>query len=77
MNNYKLDILGVREVRWNKFGEISTAGGEVNISAGVNQRATIEEAVFSAKAALRLYNEDLKQLRERKLRESLEMAVSR
>jgi hypothetical protein len=26
MNNYKLDILGVSEVRWNQFGEINTAG---------------------------------------------------
>jgi hypothetical protein len=36
-----------------------------HISAAVNQHATIEEAVFSAGAAPRLYNEDLKQLRER------------
>jgi hypothetical protein len=32
------------------------------ISAGVNQHATIEEAMFSVGAALRLYNEDLTQL---------------
>jgi hypothetical protein len=33
-----------------------------HISAAVNQRVTIEEAVFSVGVALRLYNEDLTQL---------------
>jgi hypothetical protein len=33
-----------------------------HISAAVNQHATIEEAVFSAGAAQRLYNQDLRQL---------------
>jgi hypothetical protein len=42
----------------------------------VNQRATIEEAVFSVGAVPRLYNEDLRQL-ELELRESPELAVGR
>jgi hypothetical protein len=33
-----------------------------HISAEVNQHATIEEAVFSVRAATRLYNKDLRQL---------------
>jgi hypothetical protein len=33
-----------------------------HISAAVNQQATIEKAVFSVKAASRLYNENLTQL---------------
>jgi hypothetical protein len=33
-----------------------------HITATVNQHATIEEAVFSTGAALRLYNEDLRQI---------------
>jgi hypothetical protein len=41
----------------------------VNISAAVNQHATIEKALFSMGAAPRLYNEDLRQL-ELELRES-------
>jgi hypothetical protein len=36
-----------------------------HISATVNQHATIEEAVFSVGAAPRLYNEDLRQLRDK------------
>jgi hypothetical protein len=35
------------------------------VSAAVNQHATIKKAVFSVVAALRLYNEDLRQLRDR------------
>jgi hypothetical protein len=31
----------------------------------VNQHATIDEAVFSVASLLRLYNEDLRQLRDR------------
>jgi hypothetical protein len=34
-----------------------------HISSAVNQHATLEEAVFSVRAAPRLYNEDLGQLR--------------
>jgi hypothetical protein len=33
-----------------------------HVSAAVNQHATIEQAMFSAVAAPRLYNDDLKQL---------------
>jgi L-lysine 2,3-aminomutase len=47
-----------------------------HISAAVDQHATIEEAVFSVGAALRLYNEDLRQL-EFELRESPQLAVGR
>jgi hypothetical protein len=35
------------------------------VSAAVNQHATIEKAVFSVVAVLRLYNEELRQLRDR------------
>jgi hypothetical protein len=42
----------------------------------VNQRATIEEAVFSVEAAPKLYNKDLRHL-ELELRESPELAVGR
>jgi predicted RNase H-like nuclease len=35
-----------------------------HISEAVNQHASIEVAVFSVEAAPRLYNEDLRQLRE-------------
>jgi hypothetical protein len=35
------------------------------ISAAVNQHAAIEEAVFSVGAVPRLYNKDLRQLRDR------------
>jgi hypothetical protein len=35
-----------------------------HISAAVNQHSTIEEAVFSVGSAPRLYNEDLRQLRD-------------
>jgi hypothetical protein len=45
-------------------------------SAAVNQHATIEEAVFSAGAALKLHNRDLRQLKL-ELRESLDVAVGR
>jgi hypothetical protein len=38
-----------------------------HISAAVNQFATIEEAVFSVGVTPRLYNEDLRQLRDRTL----------
>jgi hypothetical protein len=47
-----------------------------HISAAVNQQATIEKAVFSVGAVLRLYNEDLRQV-EVELRESPELAVGR
>jgi hypothetical protein len=47
-----------------------------HISAAANQHATIEEAVFSAVAAPRLYNEDLRQL-ELELKESPALAVGR
>jgi hypothetical protein len=46
-----------------------------HISAAVYQHATIEEAMFSLGAALRLYNEDLRQL-ELELRESPELSVA-
>jgi hypothetical protein len=42
----------------------------------VNQQITIEDAVFSVEVALRLYNEDLRQLRDR-IEESPELAVGR
>jgi hypothetical protein len=48
----------------------------VHASAAVNQHATIEEAVFSAEAAPRPYNEELRRL-EWELRESVESAVGR
>jgi hypothetical protein len=35
-----------------------------HISVAVNKHATIEEAVFSVGAIPRLYNEDLRQLKE-------------
>jgi hypothetical protein len=41
---------------------IATQRCGINISAAVNQRATIEEDVFSVEIAPRLYNEDLRQL---------------
>jgi hypothetical protein len=41
---------------------VATQRYDKDISAAVNQHATIEEAVFSAEAAPRLYNEDLRQL---------------
>jgi hypothetical protein len=47
-----------------------------HISAAVNQQATIEEVLFSLGVALRLYNEDLRQL-ELELREPAELAVGR
>jgi hypothetical protein len=50
--------------------------GAVNISAAVNQHATIDEAVFSVGAAPSPYNEDLMQL-ELELRESPELAVGK
>jgi hypothetical protein len=49
--------------------------GVVNISAAVNQHATIEEVVFSGVAAPRLYKEDLTQL-ELKFGRVLELAVA-
>jgi hypothetical protein len=36
-----------------------------NISAAVNQHATIEKAVFFVRTVPRLYNEDLRQLRDK------------
>jgi hypothetical protein len=42
----------------------ATQRGVKHISAAVNQHATIKE-VFSVGAALRLYNEDLTQLRNK------------
>jgi hypothetical protein len=39
--------------------------GAINISAAVNQHATIEETVFTVGTAPRLYNEELSQLRDR------------
>jgi hypothetical protein len=46
-----------------------------HISAAANQHATIEEAVFSVGAALRLYNEDLTQL-ELELSRVPELAIA-
>jgi hypothetical protein len=46
-----------------------------HISAAMNQHTT-DEAVFSVRAAPRLYNEYLRQLKI-ELRESLEMVVGR
>jgi hypothetical protein len=57
-------IMGERRFLWSAPHSL-LRNGVVNISAGVNQRATIEEAVFSVNASLRLYNDDLRQLRER------------
>jgi hypothetical protein len=45
-----------------------------HISAAVNQHVTVKEGVFSVGAAPRLYNEDLKQLRE--LSRDPELAVA-
>jgi hypothetical protein len=47
-----------------------------HIPAAKNTHATIDEAVFSVGTALRLHNEELKQL-EVDLRESPELAVGR
>jgi hypothetical protein len=47
-----------------------------HISAAVNQHATIEEAVFSVRFALRLYSEDLRRL-ELELRESPKLESGR
>jgi hypothetical protein len=41
---------------------VATQWCDKHISAAVNQHATIEEAVFSVGAALRLYDEDLMQV---------------
>jgi hypothetical protein len=49
--------------------------GAVNISAALNQHATIEETVVSVGSAPRPYNEDLRQLRKRI--KSPELAVGR
>jgi hypothetical protein len=44
---------------------VATQRYGTHISAVVNQHATIEETVFSVGAVSRLYNEDLRQLRDR------------
>jgi hypothetical protein len=53
---------------------VATQRGGKHSSTAVNQHATIEKAVFSVGAALRLYNESLTQL-ELELGRVLEMAV--
>jgi hypothetical protein len=44
---------------------VATQRCSKHISTRVNQHAKVEEAVFSVEAAPRLYNEDLRQLRDR------------
>jgi hypothetical protein len=36
MENYKLDILGMSEVRWDSFGEIATQNGFTFLYSGNN-----------------------------------------
>jgi hypothetical protein len=55
---------------------VATQRCSKHVSAAVNQEATIEKAVFSVGAALRLYNEDLMEI-ELELSRVPELAVGR
>jgi hypothetical protein len=72
-----------------RVARFATQRFDKHITAAPNQHAIIEEAVFSLAAVPRIYNEDLKHLRDdselsfgvgscsRELRESQELAVRR